>query len=573
MRYRGIITLLVFCRLFTPAFSQGRQTLNMSDYGLKSNDCSDAVPFVVKALAECKRLKAKKLIFPKGTYNFHPDKAEEKYLFISNNDEGLKRIAFQVEGLDGLEIDGQGSQFIFHGYICPFVITNSKNISLKNFSVDWERTFHSEATIENLYKDSIDVSFSDEYPYFVKNSLLQFTDKEKRDYPFKSLLEFDSQKRETAFKAKDYYTGPYIRVRQIGGRLVRLFVPEIKGKKGNVLVFGAAHRLCPGITITDSENTKLTGITLHHAGGMGVIAQGCENVFIDSIRVTPSHGRNRIVSTSADATHFVNCRGKIEIKNSLFENQEDDATNIHGVYAQISNKVSSYSLEVKLKHEQQFGFNLARPGDSVEFVHSANMNTYYKAIVQSATRLNKEYILLTFSKILPEAVLKGDVIANLKDASPDVLIQGCIIRNNRARGILLGSRGNIIVENNIFHTPGAAILFEGDASFWFEQAGVRNVKISRNVFDNCNYGVWGNSVIQVGSGIAKTERGNSRYNRNIHIESNTFTIFDPRIIHAYSVDRLVFRGNTIRHSSDYENQFSGQKHFDISNSSGIDITD
>ena len=55
---------------------------------------------------------------------------------------------------------------------------------------------------------------------------------------------------------------------------------------------------------------------------------------------------------------------------------------------------------------------------------------------------------------------------------PEVLIKGCHMAGNRARGLLLGSRARMIIEDNYFHIPGAAILFEGDGNFWFEQAGV-----------------------------------------------------------------------------------------------------
>jgi hypothetical protein len=119
-----------------------------------------------------------------------------------------------------------------------------------------------------------------------------------------------------------------------------------------------------------------------------------------------------------------------------------------------------------------------------------------------------------------------------------------VIRGNRARGILLGSRGKMVIEGNTFHTPGAAILFEGDSRFWFEQAGVRDVVIKGNTFDNCNYGIWGTGTIQVGSGIADEFKNVSRYNRNIRIENNLFRHFSNLpLLSMYSVDGLTFTNN------------------------------
>ena len=133
-----------------------------------------------------------------------------------------------------------------------------------------------------------------------------------------------------------------------------------------------------------------------------------------------------------------------------------------------------------------------------------------------------------------------------------MLIRGCYIGNNRARGLLIGSRGKVVIEQNVFHTPGTAILFEGDGRYWYEQSGVRDVTIRDNVFDNCMYGsaTWGSAVIAVGSGIPDKEH--SRYHRNILVENNTFRGFDRRIVNLYCVDGFTFRGNKVEFSdADY----------------------
>ena len=110
----------------------------------------------------------------------------------------------------------------------------------------------------------------------------------------------------------------------------------------------------------------------------------------------------------------------------------------------------------------------------------------------------------------------------------------------------------MVIEGNTFHIPGAAILFEGDSRFWFEQAGVRDVVIRGNTFDNCNYGVWGTGCIQVGSGIADEFKSTSRYNRNIRIENNLFRVFSPLpLLCVYSVDGLTFRDNRLERTQDY----------------------
>ena len=192
-------------------------TINITDYGTEANVGSDTTPAIRAALEACRKLDAARIIFPKGRYDFWPDMADERYYFISNNDEGLKRIAFLLDGFNNLEIDGQGSQFIFHGYVNPFILDRSKNITLKNFSIDFERTFHSEALILKNHERGLDVEIPRQFPYKIQNGILVFTDGdtgvERKTtttsrqvyFPYGSLLEYNSQKRETAFMVNDYW--------------------------------------------------------------------------------------------------------------------------------------------------------------------------------------------------------------------------------------------------------------------------------------------------------------------------------------------------------------------------------
>ena len=149
-------------------------------------------------------------------------------------------------------------------------------------------------------------------------------------------------------------------------------------------------------------------------------------------------------------------------------------------------------------------------------------------------------------------------------------VAGC--RGNRARGLLIGSRGRVIIENNYFHIAGASILFEGDGNFWFEQSGVRDVTIRNNIFANGNYGSrgWGSACIAVGSGIS--QRQTSRYHRNIQVDGNLFRVFDPRIVNLYCVDGFQFSAsNRIVRTSDYPATFDPKLHFVFDQCDHIEI--
>jgi hypothetical protein len=555
MNLNPFFVFLSSLTLAFPAVAAGTNadTVDVAQFGAKSGDQSDTTPAVRAALDQVKKTHAHRLVFAPGRYDFWPDRASERYEFITNNDEGLKRIVFPLENFKNLEIDGQGAQFVFHGFLNPFILDHTDHVTLKNFSIDFARTFSSEAKILAVHGDSVDISIPEQFPYKIDHGLLTFVGlgKDKDTvYPVDSILEFDPVKRETAFEVVDIWHGPHFEVTEIGPRELNLKLDHPQATPGNVFVFAAAHRRVPGIVISDCTDTVLQGVTVYHAGGMAVVSQRSRNITLDHVQVTPTPNSGRVLSTSADATHFSNCSGKILMTNCLFECQDDDATNIHGIYEQVTQKLGPDEIEVELVHPQQFGFNFIKPGMHLEFVHSGNLVTYASGQVKSVDYLNKEYAHVTFTKPLPADLTIKDVVAQT-DAYPDVEINHCTIRGNRARGFLIGSRGKVVIEDNYFHTAGAAILFEGDGRFWFEQSGVRDVTIRGNTFDNCNYGTWGKATIEVGTGMEKTAFDPRRYHRNIDIENNTFHRFDPRLIYAYSVDGLTFHNNKITDSHDY----------------------
>jgi len=56
------------------------------------------------------------------------DRAAERYQYISNNSEGMKRIAFDLRGLRDFEIDGAGTELLFSGFVSPFSIEECERV-------------------------------------------------------------------------------------------------------------------------------------------------------------------------------------------------------------------------------------------------------------------------------------------------------------------------------------------------------------------------------------------------------------------------------------------------------------
>ena len=544
----------------------------LSDFLDSASAESDAVPAIRAAVAYCAKTGASRLVLPGGELRLRPDRAEEKYQFISNNDESLKRIAFDLEGMRDFTIEGAGTKLLFSGFISPFNLERCRNVTIRDLSIDYPRTFHSEGIVRAAGPGWLDVEFPEEYVCDLSDGCLRFLDDEGTVYPFSSLLEFDAVKREPAFHVDDYWLAKHtIVARQQPGGLVRIFRDDLKAGIGNVMVFGAARRLNPGFTISDSEGIAIRDVNLYHCGGMGVIAQRSRDIELHRLRVVPAPGKGRVISITADATHFVNCGGYIRLLDCTFENQKDDATNIHGLYMPVDSITAPDRALLRWGHAGQYGVDFLVPGMRVEVVDNMNLETYAHLTVESVNRINKNYTEVKFAEPLPERAGKSHLIAADEDY-PEVLVRGCRMSGNRARGLLLGSRGRIVIERNYFHIAGAAVLFEGDGNYWFEQSGVRDVSIRDNVFENCNYGSlgWGNACIAVGSGIP--ERRQSRYHRNIRIENNVFRGFDPRIVNLYCVDGFVFTDdNRIEHTDDYPYALGENRRFVTEYCDGVEL--
>ena len=548
------------------------KTVYLQDYlDLDPSSSEDAAMAIGKAVDECRKSGAERLVLPGGTLNIMPDRASERYEYISNNDPSMKRIAFLLDGIENLTIEGNGTLLMLSGFVSAFSLDACRNITVRDLSIDYSHPFVAEGEVAAAGEGWFEFRFPDKAGAVLDGGVLCFRDSRGREYPYLTLLEFDSRRREVAWHAHDYWLGGRCRAEKTEDGNYRIDRGDFgEAVPGNIMVFGAAARLHPAFTLLDCSGFLLENVNIWSCCGMGVIAQCSRDIELRNVKVEPSPGSGRMISASADATHFVNCKGYIRMIDCVFRNQKDDATNIHGLYMAVERVIAPDRLLLKWRNSGQYGVRFIKPGMSMELVDNETMMSYAGIKVKSVEYLNSEYAEVEFTAPLPGNVKENHVVAE-DDGYPDVLISGCYIGNNRARGLLLGSRGRTVVEKCTFHTPGAAILLEGDGNYWYEQSGVRDLLIRDNVFDSCMYGnkSWGSACIAVGSGIPSRE--SSRYHRNVTVENNTFITIDNRIVNLYCVDGFIYRGNEVRESSDYPVCGSASDRIIINDCSNVEI--
>ncbi|MEQ8303909.1 MAG: hypothetical protein RIB47_10995 [Cyclobacteriaceae bacterium] len=575
---------LLFCVFLTMQPLIAKE-FNLRDY-LKEGE-KDATLAVITMLQEAVGYKNSKVIIEKGAYHFYPEKAFEQYSFITNHDNSLRRIAFPIKDFDGLTLDANGSKFIFHGVMMPFLIENSKNIDISGFTIDWHLPLHGEGVIDanDNINQTFDLRLADNMPYAIRNEQLIFI-KEGFEHDLAHAILFDPERKAIAYRTTDYT--PLAMINDIKIRNKEQFdfpnyvdfrYPEheaqdqeysikaeelepglvrISGNKkllppvGMVLVckgrFGK-DRIANAFHINKSSNVTLSNVTIHYAGGMGVLGERSENITLESVNVMANDEKNLMVSTTADAAHFSSCKGKIVVNNCNFRHQLDDAINVHGAYVVVEDILGPDKVGVRIGHFQQAGFQFAGEGDTVGFINQKiSANIEFKTTVKSFYKLNKDYYIITLNEALAGKLNKDYIIENL-DWYPEVTITNSQFADNRARGLLLKSPKKTIVKNNYFSNMMQAIIIgTGISSWWFESGGAQDVLIEDNTFGDCAYGGAKHPVMSIAANLDK----NGRMLGRIIINNNTFNNFNPSIIKATGARYLQFTNNKITNSGTFD---------------------
>ena len=543
-------------------------------FGLKANSSKNASPVLQKALAKIKAeyKEGEKVIlrFPEGRYEFHEKGAAVREYYISNHDQtNPKKVGIALEDMKNLTLDGQGSEFVFHGRMLPVSLLRSENCLLKNFSIDFENPHIAQVKIvENDPQDGIVFEPAPWVDYRIAKDSIFEAYGEGWTMRHSWGIAFDGDTKHLVYNTSDIGC-PTKGASEVAPR--RIHAPGWKDARlvpGTVVAMRGWGRPTPGIFLSHDVNTTIENVKVHYAEGMGLLAQLCENITLEKFGVCLKGDADpRYFTTQADATHFSGCKGKIVSCNGLYEGMMDDAINVHGTYLKVVKRVDDRTLVGRYMHGQSWGFEWGCPGDEVQFIRSNTMELVGKQNkIISIRPYDKEQtegareFLITFQEPVDQVINEqsGFGIENLT-WTPEVLFSGNVIRNNRARGSLFSTPRKTIVENNLFdHTSGAAILLCGDCNGWFETGACRHVIIRKNRFVNAltNLFQFTNAVISIYPEIPDL-KGQQQYfhggpEGGIVIEDNEFETFDAPILYAKSVDGLVFRNNTIKLNTEYK---------------------
>ncbi|WP_313531910.1 right-handed parallel beta-helix repeat-containing protein [Sphingobacterium multivorum] len=565
-----LLILLLPFMYFDSLAQSATKIIDLSTYGVVPNTGNNSTALVNKAIQSIFSKIGKKepiiLKFKKGRYDFHPEGALTREYYISNHDQdNPKTVGMAFENCDNVTIDGQGSDFIYHGRMLPIALIENKNLTLKNIHIDFERPQICQVKI--LQNDTINGTITYQtapwVTYTIKDSIFYNTGEGWQLKPTSGIA-FEEKIKRIVYNTSDIRVGT-TKVKELSPGIIQ--AQQWKNSKlipGTVVAMRAGFRPNPGVFVHKGKNIRLENIAVHYAEGMGLLAQLTDNITLEGFRIALRGDQDpRYFTAQADATHFSGCKGIIVSKNGLYENMMDDAINIHGTYLKITKRLDDKTLIGRYMHDQSYGFDWGYQGDTVQFIRSSTMELWdQKNKIQSISVLREKAsdpireFKITLSSALDPAIdpTKMDIGIENLTWTPRVLFSGNTIRHNRARGALFSTPKETLVENNLFdHTSGTAILLCGDANGWYETGSCHDIRIRNNTFINAltNMFQFTNAIISIYPEIPDLKNQQKYFHSHIVIEDNRFETFDKPILYAKSVDGLVFRNNQIKTNKEY----------------------
>ncbi|MFI3305570.1 MAG: right-handed parallel beta-helix repeat-containing protein [Rikenellaceae bacterium] len=530
----------------------------------------------IESVGECDELTIK---LSDGIYKFSPDLAFEKYAPITNHGNGVKRIAFPLSGYKKITIEGNGAELLFHGQMMPFLFEGCDNVEVRDLTIDWDTPFTFLAeVIETNAKEGWRVvrprTAKDGFSWMLKGGKIQYPNIDGFNYAYLgSTLAFDPETKRPVVGILDLHSEP-TKVEQLKSGDLKIYeklrqmppVGSLLSSKGD----REHDRYAPAFDFKECSNIHLEGITIHHALGMGFLFERSEDITIKESQIVLAEGSKRVIASTADASHFANCRGEILIEGCRFENMLDDGTNVHGTYVEVTEVVDPTTVRVAFQHFEQMGFNFAEADDEMWFILCPSPERAATGVVKSVNRVNETITEITFTEPLPAALGVGDVLEN-KTWNPTFTMRGCTIQNHRARSVVLKTPLKTVIENNYFSSMMSGVLFRGEMKNWYESGAVEDVLIQNNTFENSADCGTLHAALYITPLFNPNFDSTALYDRNIRFVGNTIRNANPRIVIADRVEGLLIEGNTIERTTEYTAPFPDAPMFELINSKDVTI--
>ncbi len=249
----------------------------------------------------------------------------------------------------------------------------------------------------------------------------------------------------------------------------------------DVLVAGCAACRLESVTITNGS-----GFCVHEDGGDG----GNFYRYTVTYGPPPPGGTEPpVIAANADAFHSSGVRHGPTVEGCHFEGMCDDGVPIHGQYAVVASASGADAV---------VGGNVFRAGDPYQALDAGGA-VVGEGVVRAVSPVallvappgheklfrGKRFFGLTLDPPVPGLVL-GWRLGNPAACGDGFVVRDCVIRNHRARGMLIKA-SNGLIEGNLVEGSTIAGLVLSPEFYWDEAGYVRHVVVRHNTFRRCGY--------------------------------------------------------------------------------------
>ena len=483
--------------------------------------------------------------FEKGTYHFHRKGSKKMQLFSSGGLSVENYVVFPIIEKKNLTIDGNGSEFVFCDRVQPIIAQCCENITFKNFSMDYSFLRYAYGDIIAIDENGFEIEMDrDMFSYYIDGNCLCFKCGEdilstktrrlsvKRIAPTTSRA-FHFSIGDTLAERSGAAPNILVDAEKISGGIRFTYRPETEytnfQKGDRICIAYDNNREAQAFWCERSKNINVKNVTIYRGGGMGFVADLCEEILLDGYKIELKKGREEYYTTTADGVFITNCKGKFTMCNSHISDTYDDAMNIHGYYTVVDEIIDKRTVKIIHPHPSHVGIIPCFKGDEIHFSTTDNYDDVGSAVVENITYDEmRENIVITFDR---DVELKKGMLLENPSRMPDVLLENNVVEH--CPHIRLSSK-NMVVRNNKLYLNAFDLYIHDLIAFWGECGATDNVLIENNVFGNAEH----NLVVR----SSRPETSNHLH-KNITVRNNTFIKKQEEAIIYEKVENFVMENN------------------------------
>lgn len=480
----------------------------------------------------------------RDVYDVYPQDGQDVVMDFRREAPTVKAAVYLREKRN-IVLDFNGATMFMHGKYQPFFLERCENITIRNVVFRHDRAAFTEATVLEVGKDFFRVRLNPKHPCRVEDGKLipvsEFWENHDLNKYMMFIQAFDPDNREGIGLALCYIGNTVYKDPSLPFNSDQLVAEQVDGdivfrgavypflKPGCTIVFGHEKRNCSNILMRECKNIHLENYRVLNGNGMGILPIHTKDIFLNKVEFKYDALSEGVITNQADAIHAFSCSGKFDIIDCTFEGMIDDALNIHSQFYTVETQEDDrIVLNSRLLDDTVLCTNFTA-GDRIAIHRGNTTDIVAEYTIQKIRIVDMNRIEITLDRPADKHEA-GSLVENLS-AQPDITIRNCVFQHSNTH-LRFQSSGKIRIENTLFTLP---FLLTGDASYWFEASGVRDMQVR-----NCRF-AHEKSFIRIMPEIMPTEN-EPYYHKNIVVENCSF-VTDKPIIGSYA-DGIVFKNNT-----------------------------